>query len=409
MSRIITPTVARRLAITRQHLAGPKPASTRAAMLETVRDIAYLQLDPISAVARSHLLVLWSRLGKYDPKHLDSLLWKDRQLFEYWAHAAAIVLAEDFPIHQILMRTYGADDSGWGGRIRAWMEENQSLHDHVLDRLRTEGPLMSRQFEDKATTRWGSMGWTAGHNVSRMLDFLWLKGKIVVAGRSGGQKVWDLTERCFPYWTSHDPIPERDVQRAAAQKSLRALGVAPAAHIKAHFTNNRYGDPESLLGDLEAEGKIEAIEITGDGQTWPGKWYVHTDDLPLLEGLSNGAWEPRTRLLSPFDNLIGNRTRTDLMFDFYFRIEIYTPKVKRQYGYYVLPILHGDQLIGRIDPTMDRKHKRLTINAVYAEPNAPKNAGKTIASTIEELGGFLGANEIVYSDQVPGMWKRSLQ
>jgi uncharacterized protein len=406
----ISPTVARRLAVARQRLAGPRPEPTSETMLEVTRDLGCLQLDPISAVARSHLLVLWSRLGNYDLPTLDKLLYSDYALFEYWAHAASIVLTEDYPIHHWLMRRYAVGDSPWATRVRAWMQENKDLQAHILTEIREKGPLPSRYFEDKSSAEWYSTGWTGGRNVSQMLGYLWTDGTIMVAGRSGLQKLWDLSDRCLPEWTPRDTLPEDEVVRRAAQKSLRALGVATQQHIKLHYTRNRYPGLPHVLKDLEAEGCITRVKLADDGREWPGPWYVHRDDLPLLEGLSNGSWQPRTPLLSPFDNLICDRARTEKLFHFYFRIEIYVPKEKRQFGYYVLPILHGDRLIGRIDPTMDRKHKRLNINAIYAEPDAPTGTetARAVAGAIEELASFLGAREVAYTSQVPEPWKKVL-
>ena len=187
--------------------------------------------------------------------------------------------------------------------------------------------------------------------------------------------------------------------------------MARPAHIEKHFTRNRYPDLATVLDELEADGRICRLQIKDEEKIWPGKWYVHNDDLALLDRLESGAWEPRTTLLSPFDNLICDRDRTQELFDFHFRIEIYVPKAKRQYGYYVLPILHGDRLIGRIDPKMDRKKKRLDINAVYAEPDAPMTAGtgRAIAGVIEELASFAGAKEIAYVEPAPAGWRQALQ
>jgi uncharacterized protein YcaQ len=409
--RVLSPELARRLNITRQRLAGPRPVATPQTILDAVRDLGCLQLDPISVVARSHLLVLHSRFGKYDPAHLDTLLWKERCLFEYWAHAASIVLTEDYPIHRLNMQQHLTGDSAWHRHIRAWMQDNAALRDHILAELRSKGPLPSKHFEDKAADGWQSTGWTSGRNVSRMLDFLWISGTIMVAGRKGGQKLWDLSERCLPDWTPRDPVPPRELVKQAAQKSLRALGVAQERHIRQHYVSGRYPDLPKVLKELEAEGRIERVQIKDDERTWPGVWYIHTEDLPLLDQLSNGAWQPRTTLLSPFDNLIRDRARTESLFNFFYRIEIYVPKAKREYGYYVLPILHGDRLIGRIDPLMDRKNKRLMINAVYAEEDAPKNlkTGKAVAAAIEELASFLQAREIAYGERKPEGWRRALQ
>lgn len=407
----LTPTQARRLAITRQRLAGPRPKPTPAGMMEIFRDLRCIQIDPIRAVEYTQRLVLWSRLGPYDPAHLDTLLWDDRQLFEYWAHAASIVLIEDYLIHQARMEQHRltTPDSGWQQRVQDWLEANASFRQHILDRLRHEGPLASREIEDLSTTPWGSTGWTNERNVGRMLDFLWTQGEIMVAARQGVQKKWALTEHHLPDWTPRESLPAAEITRQAAQLSLRALGVGTAKQINNHFIRDYYPHLNAILAELAAEGRIVPVSIAEDGVTWPGEWYIHADNLPLLEQLAAGsAWQPRTTLLSPFDNLICDRERTELMWDFYFRIEIYVPRAKRQYGYYVLPILHGDRLIGRIDPKMDRKTGKLHLKAIYAEADAPQDAAtmQGLASAITDLARFLGAKEIVYGEVIPPAWQQ---
>lgn len=405
MTILLTPTLARRLFITKQRLAGDRPQS----ILDVVRDIGCLQIDPINAVARSHQLVLFSRLGNYDLSELDKLIWQERKLFEYWAHCASIVLTEDYPIFQRLMREYP-----WSGRTRAWTKENEKLRRYVLAHIRKRGPVLSREFEEAGIDpkAWVSTGWTSGRNISRMIDILWIGGKIMVAGRDGIQKKWDLSERVLPDWTPREKLNEREVVRRAVQKSLRALGIATSTQINFHFTRGRYPNLQKALNDLEQEKIISRVQITGGDvavqRLYKGTWYIHNDDLPLLDDLQNGAWSPRTTLLSPFDNLICDRKRTESLFNFYYRIEIYVPEKKRQYGYYVLPILHGDQLIGRISPKMDREQNKLIVEAVYAEPNAPKN-GKAVRQAIEELAEFLKADEIVYGGKTPAQWKRELK
>jgi uncharacterized protein YcaQ len=163
-----------------------------------------------------------------------------------------------------------------------------------------------------------------------------------------------------------------------------------------------------VLTELEKEGKILRVEVVKEGgKPLPGPYFIHADDLPLLERLEAGEWEPRTTLLSPFDNLICDRKRTESLFDFYFRIEIYVPPAKREYGYYVLSILNGDRLIGRVDPQMDRKRGILNINAIHAEPGAPDDEETTsaISDAIASLATFLGAKEIAYSGRVPKGWE----
>ena len=406
----LTPTLARRLAISRQLLSGPQPEATPDGMMDVFRNLGYIQIDPIRAVERTQFLVLWSRLGNYDRAHLDTLLWQDKTLFEYWAHAASIVLTENYPVHHLQMRRFGQNDGSWGKRARAWLETNEHFRQHILARLREEGALSADQVEDLSVSSWESGGWTTNRNVSQTFSFMWEQGDIVVTERNGLHRKWAVTEQHLPQWANHPPIADDEAVCRAVQISLRALGVATAKQIATHFIKGHYYNFDSALSQLEAEEVILPVTITDDTTTWAGQWYIHAEDVPLVEQLQNGAWQPRTVLLSPFDNLIIDRDRTELMWNFFFRIEIYVPQAKRQYGYYVLPILHGDRLIGRIDPRMDRKSSKLHINAVYAEPDAPQDAAtaKAVAQAIIELAEFLEAKEIVYGEVIPEGWRQML-
>jgi len=399
---IISPAQVRRLAVLKQHLSGPRPKE----ILPLVRDLGCLQIDPIRAVERPQYLIPFSRLGPYDPAQLDQLLWRDKQLFEYWAHCASLVLTEDYPLHRPMMRAYP-----WSARTRDWIQQNAPLKRYVLNRLRRDGPLLSRHLEEDGIhpQAWVSRGWTSGRNISRMLDFLWIGGKIMVAGREGIQKKWDLAERVLPAWTPRRPLTESQLVRVAAQRALRSLGVATPRQINQHFLRNRYPNLPRVLAAFEAEGLIQRVQIKDGNTLWPGNWFIHTDDCSLLANHSITQLPNRTTLLSPFDNLICDRVRTELLFDFHFRIEIYVPPAKRQYGYYVLPILHGDELIGRLDPQMDRENGLLTVNAVYAEQGAPKDAGRAVAAAVHDLATFLRATKINYNRQrIPSSWKKAL-
>ena len=404
--RTLDPTLARRLFLSRQRLTGLRPAAAGPdEVMAAVTDLASLQLDPISVVARSHLLVLWSRLGPYDPADVEALLWRERRLFEYWTHAAAIVCIEDLPIHSLLMRRYPSDRYAHNRRLRDWLAANQGLRRSILRQLRASGPLPTRDLEDRAQISWESSGWTAGRNVDRMLDVLWTQGRVMVAGRQGQQRVWDLAERWLPPWAPTRRPPERAVVRLAVQRSLRALGVATARDIDRHFTAGRYPGLTAVLAGLERDGRVERVRVADDGTEWAGPWYVHADDLPMLERLEAGDWRPRTTLLSPFDNLIIDRERTQRLFGFRFRMEIYVPRAARRYGYYVLPVLHGDRLIGRVDPAMDRRRGRLVVNAVHAEPDAPAAAGPAVAAALEDLAAFLGADRVELRQPPPERWR----
>ncbi len=405
----------RRLAVAKQHLAGKLPSKPDAnAILEVARDLGCVQLDPISAVAPSHLIVLWSRLGNFEKSDLERLLWRDRKLFEYWAHQQSIVLMEDYPLYYTMMRSYpDTFVKPWGSafsqRVNRWMDANLDLRNYVLRELKQKGPLHSRQFEDKARTKRHGSGWGSSSEISRMLFNLFFKGEVMVVGRQGNQKLWDLSERFLPPWVSKKYLSDEEVEYEAVQRSLRALGTANAQEISFHFLRGRYRNLKATLKRLHAESKIHEVDIA-DGPVGKGERYVYSKDIPLLEKLGSDDWQPRVSLLSPFDNLICNRTRTKLLFDFDFTSEIYTPSSKRKYGYYVLPILYGDRFIGRIDPLMDRKKERLLINSVHAEPSAPrdKRVSEEIRESIEQLSEFLGARDVVYSRRVPKFWQNSL-
>jgi uncharacterized protein YcaQ len=406
--RTVHPALARRLAVARQRLAGQRPPAAAAGIMEVAGDLGYLQLDPISVVARSHQLVLWSRLGGYLLGELDRLLWDQRRLFEYWTHGASIVPTDDYQLHHLLMRRYPSDRNAYNRRVRAWLADNQALRRSILRQLRAQGPLPGKALEDRAAVGWRSAGWTSGRNVERMLDVLWAQGRIMVAGRAGQQRLWALAERWLPAWTPTERLPEREIVRRTAQRSLRALGVATARDIDRHFTEGRYPGLAAVLAGLERAGRVERVRVAADGVEWPGPWYLHTDDLPLLERLQDGDWQPRTTLLSPFDNLVIDRDRTERMFGFRYRMEIYVPKAARRYGYYVLPVLHGDRLVGRVDPAMDRPRRRLLVHAVHAEPDAPAAAGPALAAALRELAAFLGAEEVELRQPPPPVWRAAL-
>lgn len=411
--RTISPQTARRLAISKQHLAGQRHEPTSKGIYQVVSDIGCLQLDPLSTVSRSHTLVVFSRVGPYAVSDIDQLIYKDRKLFEYWAHAASIVLTEDYPIHHLRMREYARGDDPWYQRVAEWIEANKELRDRILREIRRNGPVSSRVLTEGgiAPKTWVSSGWTNDRNVSRMLDFLWMQGKIMVAQRQGLNKFWDLAERVLPEWTPRDKWTEKEVVSRAAQKSLKALGIGTERHIGLHYIAGRYPQIRERLDELQEQGHIERVRVGDKQGQWKGDYFIHSSDIPLVETLERGEFEGRTVLLSPFDNLVRDRVRNLQFWNFDYKIEIYTPQAKRKYGYYVLPILHNDQLIGRIDPKMDRATGVLNVNAVYAETNAPQNlkTGRAVRDAIEELGEFLGATKINYTSRVPEGWSRALK
>ena len=401
---------ARRLAVHAQRLDGRPPSSSPAAVLGVIRLIRCVQLDPISVVARSPELVLHSRLHGFRPAHLDRLLWEERTLFEYWAHAASIVLTEDLPIHAWHMRGFLRPPAGWKLRHAEWMRTNATLRRSIMTRLRRDGPLPSRRLSDLASEPWRTRGWNDERKVDKMLWLLWGLGKVMVAGRKGQQKLWDLAERVLPPEAPRGRLTDIGVTRSAAGLSLRGLGVGTPQHIRAHFTRGRYPQLPKALAALGRSGAIERVAVVAAGERLPGTWYMHAAHAEALARIEAGAWEPRTTMLSPFDNLIADRARAHLLFDLHYRIEIYVPKDQRRFGYYSMPVLDGDRFVGRVDPALDRASGRLRLNAVHGEDGSggSAEAGEAVGRAVNDLATSLGASTIELAGPVPSGWRRAL-
>ena len=368
---------ARKLAVAGQLLDAPRPRS----ILEAVEWLGSLQMDPTSAVARSERLVLWSRLGTYDLAELERLRWETRDLFDYWAH---IVPASDYAIHRETMRRYPRGAYARSNYIHEWLAANKGFRRYVLRELRRRGPLLSRELEDRAELPWKTGGWNDGKSLGIMLETLWDGGKIGVARRDGNQRLWDLAERVFP--VDQPKLPAGEVARHVLDRQLRWFGVARPDQFGRVFDGWVPGR-ERTLKALIREGRFVPVEIEG----LSGDWLAHAE---LLE---RGPGEPRSTLLSPFDRLVYYRDRTEELFGFRFRLEIYVPRAKREYGYFVLPFLHGHELVGRIDPLFDRKTGVLNVNAVHWEPGAPADARPALETAVTDLAGWLGAHEIAYA------------
>ena len=399
----LSPSEARRLAVVAQQLEAPRPNPTRADLLDTIRRITCVQIDPINVVARTQLLVLFSRLGRYDPTDLEALLWEDRALFEYWAHAASIVLADDYAIFRPQMREREVAAGVWRQRVRDWLEANRAFRQALLDELTRRGPLYAEEVESRAVVAWPyPNSWGGGKDVGIMLEILWMRGYVTVTRRQGDgfglKKQWGLMEHQLGHRVHEPPVDRPRLVRRAVERALLALGPARARDVKYYFTRHAYPGLKEALAELQAAGRALPVVVRGDEGDWPGPWYLHVDLLPELERLRRGDWRPQTVLLSPFDNLIADRDRAELLFDFLYRIEIYTPAAKRRYGYYVMPLLHGDRLIGRVDPRMDRKTRQLTINAVHLEPgvSANRETQAAVEGAVAALAEFLGAETIDY-------------
>lgn len=393
----------RRAAVAAQGLCGTPPRSSPDAVVRVAERLRCLQIDPISVVAPTQELVLAARLDGFERAHLDDVLWARKELFHYFAHAASLVLTADYPIHRRHMRAFARAETPSARRARDWMEANAALRRHVLRRLRRDGPLRARDIEDRSARLPRNLTWPAARGVPFMLELLWARGEVMIAGRDGGARVWDLAERWLPEWTPRAPLGPRRAVELKVLHSLRALGVATRRHVNEHFTRRRYPGLADALARLERRGEIVRVDVTGPARE---PWYVRRDDVGLLDARP----EPRTVLLSPFDNLLCDRSRTRAVFGFDYTIEIYVPKARRRFGYYVLPVLHGDALVGRVDAAADRRRGVLHVHAVHAEPAAPGgDTGAAVGSALRRLAAVAGATDVALPRGLPRPWARGLR
>jgi len=408
-----TAAAARRLTVTKQHLAEKQPVKAgREDILKLIRDTAYIQWDPITIVAPSHILSLWSRLGGFKLSDLEGLLWDEKKVFQHWTPIASLVLTEDYPTYFSLMKRYPESLShSWGNHIpraKKFLADHQGLRSRVLKDL-SKGPLLLSQFSDYVRTKRPTDGWSSGSDVSNMLFHLMMKAEVMVVGHDGNQNLWGLTEDFLPKWVDAEVVPQDELERGMAQRAIRALGTATSSEIVYHYVRGRYQDIKNALSQLEGDSVIHPVAVEGLGTRETR--YIHDRDVPLLEEMEGPGWRPRMSLIAPFDNLIAGRGWTNTVFGFDYVHEQFLPKDKRKYGTYVLPILWGENLIGRVDPRLDKEKQKLIINSVHAEPGAPR--GREIASkineTIEDLALFLGAKEVEYTSRVPSGWESALR
>src|SRR3954447_12023315 len=321
---------ARRIAVRAQLLDG----SARG-VLDTVRRLGFLQLDPIATVATPQQLVLWSRLGPFDPAELDRLLWEERKLFEWNAFVWPI---ETLPLLQARMgANRRAARTGADRWIRDFLQRNGSFRRYVLRELERRGPLLSRDLEDRSVDARSDHRWYGSRRVAIMLDILHLRGQVAVAGRQAGQRRWDLAERRYP---ETEVVPLREAERILGEQRFRSQGV-----------------------------RIEK-----------GVWRAHPE-------ASDGPVPDRVTLLSPFDRIVHDRARAEALFGFRYRLEMYVPAARRESGYYVLRILVGDGVVGRVEPRFDRKTKTLAVLGAWDDTSRLDEA-------LESLAAFLGATEV---------------
>ena len=383
---------ARRLIIDAQLLGAERQSADRRGILATVDQLVWLQLDPTNVVARTHYLVLWSRLGQYERDDVAGLIYHDQRLFEW---RAFVYPTRHLPLYRIAMRRNPKRYAARYGRWAKWMRDNEPLRKQVLSRLRREGPLATSAFDGRDAVSWHSTGWTNDRNASQMLELLSAEGRVLVAGRTGQERLWDLTERCVPAKAMVSSASPAKLIRDGTVRALRSLGVATATQIQNMLPWSLRDSVTTTIASLERSGEfIPARVVSGDGAL-KGRWFVHTADAERIPTLERG-WTGRTALLSPFDTLIRDRARTEALFGMRYRIEIYVPQAKRQYGYWAMPILREDELIGRIDPRVDREHETLVVNAIHLEPGVKRDraTGHAVARALDDLAQFTGMSRV---------------
>jgi uncharacterized protein YcaQ len=349
---------ARRIAVRAQLLDARRPTD----LLETVGHLTFLQIDPTAAIAPAVDLVAWTRLGDgYRPEQLTKALEQDRTLFE---RDALIRPMSDLGLHL----AEAADWPPWQ-RSRDWLQGNDSFKRDILDRLRDAGPLTSRDIPDTSVVPWASTGWTNNRNVTQMLEFLTMRGEVAIAGRVGRERLWDLPERVYPADLQIPPVAE--ALRIRNERRLRALGIARARATAMPL------EPIDV-GEAGEPAVVEGVA---------GEWRVD----PEAVGQS---FEGRTALLSPFDRLPYDRKRAQELFDFEYVLEMYKPAAKRRWGYFALPILQEDRLVGKLDATADRKASRLRVNAIHEDVRFTRPVTKAVHAELEALASWLGLDEI---------------
>ncbi len=349
---------ARRIAVLAQLLDTNRPTN----LLDVVRHLTFLQLDPTAAIAPNADLVAWSRLGSsYSPRDLGSEL-ANRTLLEL---SALIRPSEDLALFRAEMAEWPGRGElrPWQESVRDWVKANDACRRDILDRLGSLGPLTSRDLPDTCKVPWASTGWTNNQNVIKLLDFMVQRGEVATAGRKGRERLWDVATRVYP----DDPVvPAEDALLIINGRRLRALGIARARAPKSPMEPN----------DVREAGEPAVVEGV------KGTWRV--DPSQLGQPFS---W--RAALLSPFDRLLHDRRRTSELFEFDYQLEMYKPAAKRRWGYFALPILYGDRLVGKLDATADRKGGVLRVNAVHRDVTFTKTMTAAVHREIRDLAHWL--------------------
>jgi uncharacterized protein YcaQ len=354
----LTKTQARRIAVRAQLLDAPRPTD----LLTVVQQLTLLQIDPTAAIAPSADLVAWSRLGSaYQPAHLRQALEQDSTLFE---HNALVR-----PMSDLGLYLAGAADWPSYERTRAWLRDNDRFRRDILDLLGSSGPMTSRDIPDTCVVPWASTGWTNSRNVTQMLEFLMMRGEVAIARRVGRERMWDLAERVYP--ADVDVPSVEEAERVKDERRLASLGIARQ--------KSRVMPLEPI--DVGEAGEPAVVDGT------KGEWRVD----PAALG---DDFEGRTALLSPFDRLVHDRVRAEELFDFEYTLEMYKPAAKRRWGYFALPILHDDRLVGKVDATADRKASILRVHSIHEDVRFTRTMNKAVQAELEDLASWLGLGAV---------------
>ncbi len=387
----ITNAQARKIFLERQGLSRPPHlALGKSGLYDLIHDLGFVQVDSIATVERAHHQILFSRNQTYRPEHLTELLEKDRTLFEHWTHDASIIPSAFFPYwkHRFIRREARILEN-WA----KWQGEGfDQAFDETYEKIRENGPIMAREVKAEDHK---SGGWWNWHPSKTALEFLWHTGKLAIAGRDNFQKIYDLAERVIPPEHFAAEVDHDAFIDWACRQALTRLGFATHGEIAAFFDLVTPQEAKAWVEDHRDELEEVSIE-TVDGKRRAS--FALAESLPAL--LDPPEPPARIRTLSPFDPLIRDRARTERLFGFFYRIEIFVPEPKREYGYYVFPLLESDRLIGRIDMKADRKAGLLDVKRLWLEKGVKPSAGRLerLEAELGRLAKFAGVERVVLRD-----------
>ena len=381
----LSPALARRIALAAQGFGRPAPASPGTRAVAGVVDrIGLLQIDSVNVFERSHYLPAFSRLGAYDRAVLDRLSWGPRgRLVEYWAHQAAFIPRELWPMFEFRRAEYRRKASAESG---GWLSENRTLADWLRDELLANGPMPASAIEHDANERRGS--WWGWSDVKRTLEWMFLAGEVVCVDRRRFERVYALPEQALPAHLVDSGPAESDAIRELVARAAAALGVATAADLADYWRLMR-SQVAPAIGDLVDEGVLVPVTVPG----WT------TGNRPTPAWVHRDARRPRrietVALLSPFDPVVWFRPRAERLFDFHYRIEIYTPEPDRIFGYYSLPLLVDDRVVGRVDLKSDRAAGILRVQSAWTEPSAPDDTAERLVPVLRQAAAWQGLGDVV--------------